>query len=275
VISPSDGVISPSDGVISPSDGMISPADRMIITAEVLSITAEAQIGRLASSEHPLCRHPSVASSMGGIKAKAGLKVRERGGIVEILAGSVVLLSSAALGTERAFGKLAARAGASAPRRVLIGGLGFGATVRGALEVAAADAQIVVAEKVAGVVDLVRGELSHLQEGPLDDPRVHVQSADVADVMAASTGAFDAILLDVDNGPHWASFRTNARLYTPAGLASARRALAPAGVFAVWSGYPADRFLAQLRVAGFAPSRVLLQERGRVRARAYLGVAPA
>jgi spermidine synthase len=209
------------------------------------------------------------------MKAKLGLTVRERGGIVEILAGSVVLLSSAALETERAFGRLAARAGARAPRRVLIGGLGFGATVRGVLEVAAADAQVVVAEKVAGVVDLARGELSHLQDGPLDDPRVRVEPADVADVMAGSVGGFDAILLDVDNGPNWASFRTNARLYTPAGLALARRALAPGGVFAVWSGYPADRFLAQLRAAGFAPSRVLLEERGRVRARAYLGIAPA
>jgi len=211
---------------------------------------------------------------MAVIEAKTGLKVRERGGIVEILAGSVVLLSSAALETERAFGRLAARAGARAPRRVLIGGLGFGATVRGVLEVAPADALVVVAEKVAGVVDLVRGELSHVQDRPLDDPRVRVQSADVADVMASSAGAFDAILLDVDNGPHWASFRTNARLYTPAGLASACRALAPGGVFTVWSGYPADRFLAQLRAAGFTPSRVLLEERGRVRARAYLGVAP-
>jgi spermidine synthase len=223
----------------------------------------------LAGPGHPAHRVGSISD----IEAKAGLKVRERGGIIEILAGSVVLLSSAALETERAFGRLVARAGAPAPRRVLIGGLGFGATVRGALEVAP-EAQVVVAEKVAGVVDLVRGELGHLQARPLDDPRVQVEPADVADVMAVSTGAFDAILLDVDNGPHWASFRTNARLYTPAGLAWARRALAPGGVFAVWSGYPADRFLAQLRAAGFAPSRVLLEERGRVRARAYVGVAP-
>jgi spermidine synthase len=212
--------------------------------------------------------------SISAIEAKAGLKVRERGGIVEILAGSVVLLSSAALETERAFGRLVVRDGVPAPRRVLIGGLGFGATVRGVLEVAPG-AQVVVAEKVAGVVELVRGELGHLQARPLDDPRVRVEPADVADVMATSAGAFEAILLDVDNGPNWASFRTNARLYTPAGLASARRALAPGGVFAVWSGYPADRFLAQLRAAGFAPSRVLLEERGRVRARAYVGVAPA
>ena len=185
-----------------------------------------------------------------------------------------MLLSSAALETERAFGRLVLRAARRPPRDVLVGGLGLGATVRGVLEVVPADARIVVAEKVADVVDLVRGQLADVQGRPLDDPRVRIQTTDVADVMGASPGAFDAILLDVDNGPHWASFRTNARLYTPGGLASARRALAPGGVLAVWSGDPADRFLAQLRSAGFAPSRVLLEERGRVRARAYVGVAP-
>jgi spermidine synthase len=196
----------------------------------------------------------------------SSLKVRKRGEVVEILAGSVVLLSSAALETEFALGRLAARVTTRPLRRVLVGGMGFGATVRGVLEVAPA---------VAEVVALVRGQLAHLHAGALDDPRAHVELADVSDVMGASVGAFDAILLDVDNGPHWASFRTNARLYTPGGLAIARRALAPGGALAVWSGYPADAFLARLRAAGFAPSRVLLEERGRVRARAYVGVAPA
>ncbi|HEY6461927.1 MAG TPA: hypothetical protein VIY73_17295, partial [Polyangiaceae bacterium] len=75
-----------------------------------------------------------------------------------------------------------------------------------------------------------------------------------------------------DNGPQWASFRTNARLYSPAGLAAARGAVPPGGLFAVWSGYPADAFLARLREAGFSPRCVPLLERGRVRARAYVGV---
>jgi len=202
------------------------------------------------------------------------LTLRRRGEIIEILAGNVVLLSSAALETERLFGRLAATVEGRAPSNVLVGGLGFGATVRGVLEVASADARVVVAEKVSEVVELVRGELATVQERPLDDPRVHVESADVLDVMGGSPGAFDAILLDVDNGPQWASFRTNARLYTPAGLALARAALAPAGILAVWSGYPADAFLARLREAGFAPRRELLFERGHVRARAYVGVAP-
>ncbi|HEY1690777.1 MAG TPA: hypothetical protein VGG39_01360 [Polyangiaceae bacterium] len=205
-------------------------------------------------------------------QAGGPLVVRERGEVVEILAGNVVLLSSAALETEHAFGALAGTlAGAVRAPRVLVGGLGFGATVRGVLGASPPGVRVVVAEKVDAVVDLVRGELAHVAGRPLDDPRVTVRSADVFD--ALGDGApWDAVLLDVDNGPHWASFRTNARLYSPAGLAAARSALAPGGLFAVWSGYPADGFLARLREAGFAPRCVPLLERGRVRARAYVGV---
>jgi hypothetical protein len=93
---------------------------------------------------------------------------------------------------------------------------------------------------------------------------------DVADVLAAAHD-LDAILLDVDNGPDWASFRGNARLYAPAGLASARSALAKGGALAVWSGYRADPFLGKLRAAGFLPRVIELYERGVVRARAYVG----
>jgi predicted membrane-bound spermidine synthase len=148
--------------------------------------------------------------------------------------------------------------------------------VRGVLEGApsGADVAVVVAEKVTGVVDLLRGELADRAGRPLDDPRVTIAAADVFDVMSRAPAAWDAVLLDVDNGPHWASFRSNARLYSPAGLAVAHRALAPGGLFAVWSGYPADAFLPRLRAAGFTATCVLLRERGRVRARAYVGTRP-
>jgi len=202
-----------------------------------------------------------------------GLTLRTRGGRTEILAGRVVLLSDAALETERAMGALV---GTLVPQpregaRVLVGGLGFGATLRGALDASTASARVVVAEKVEAVVALVRSSLARVEGRPLDDPRAAVLCADVLDVMERDPAAWDAILLDVDNGPHWASFRSNARLYTPAGLAAARRALAPGGSLVVWSGYPADAFLARLREAGFAPRCVPLRERGRVRARAYVG----
>jgi spermidine synthase len=200
------------------------------------------------------------------------LVLRERDGTIELVSGGVVLLSSAALETERAFGRLAARAGGTAgERRVLVGGLGFGATVVGVLESCDASARVVVVEKVAAVERLVRGELATVAGRPLDDPRVEVVIGDVSDVLARAYEAFDAILVDVDNGPHAASFRTNARLYTPGGLAVACAALRPGGLLAVWSGYPADTFLASLRRSGLAPSVEPLLERGRVRARAYVG----
>jgi spermidine synthase len=199
------------------------------------------------------------------------LVLRETGNLVEILAGSVVLLSSAALGTEFGFGRLAASLAGGAPKRIVIGGLGFGATVRGVLDVAAPDASILVVEKVEAVIELVRGPLAYLAEHVLDDARVRVIPGDVRAVIAQSAGDVDLILLDVDNGPHWASFRSNSRLYSPAGLADLKRALFAGGALAVWSGYRSDSFLGHLRAAGFTPSVVPLQERGRVRARAYVG----
>jgi len=194
------------------------------------------------------------------------LVVRRRGDRVDLVLGNVVLLSSAALETELAFGALAP-AGAA---RVLVGGLGFGATLRGVLDVAPVDAQVVVVEKLACVVDVARGEAAPLVGGALDDPRVTLERGDVADAIAREHG-LAAILLDVDNGPEWASFRSNARLYADAALARAKAALRPGGLFAVWSGYPADAFVARLRRAGFAPRIEPLSERGVVRARAYVG----
>ena len=201
------------------------------------------------------------------------LVLRERGELVELLAGSVVLLSSAALETEVAFGRLAASLGGGAPKRIVVGGLGFGATVRGVLDVAP-DARIRVVEKVDAIVDLVRGPMARMARGVLDDPRVTVIAGDIRATVAEAAGHADLILLDVDNGPHWASFRANARLYSPAGLAELKRALLPRGALAVWSGYRSDPFLGHLRAAGFEPSVVPLLERGRVRARAYVGELP-
>jgi spermidine synthase len=190
---------------------------------------------------------------------------------VELVAGNVVLLSSAALATELAFGRLAATLSAAPPRRVLIGGLGFGATLRGVLDVVTTDARVTVVEKVSAIPGLVRGPLSHIAGSALDDPRVELVEGDVGDVVARRADHPDVILMDVDNGPHWASFRSNARLYSPAGLDAFRRALAPRGALAVWSGYRADAFVQRLREAGFTASIVPLAERGRTRARAYVG----
>jgi len=205
------------------------------------------------------------------VEGNLHLVLRKKGDALELLLGNIVLLSSAALETELGFGRLAKDAMASAPKpRVVIGGLGFGATLRGVLEVAPPDAEIVVVEKLETVIDVAKREAAHLVDGALDDPRVSIANTDVIDVIDQVEGCA-AILLDVDNGPEWASFRTNARLYSDASLLRARHVLRPSGIYAVWSGYPADPFLARLRRAGFSPELVPLLERGVVRARAYLG----
>ena len=196
--------------------------------------------------------------------------LRRRGGALELVLGNVVLLSSAALETERAFGRLASRGARRG--KILVGGLGFGATLAGVLEAAPVDAEVIVAEKLAAVAAVARAEAAALVGSVLDDPRVTLRLGDVGELIAAAEPAtFGAILLDVDNGPEWASFRSNARLYSDAALAEAARALAPGGLYAVWSGYPADAFVGRLRRAGFAPTTEMLREGPVVRARAYLG----
>ncbi len=203
----------------------------------------------------------------------------QRGDELELVLGNVVLLSSAALETEVAFGHLARESVDAAVRdgarpRVLVGGLGFGATLRGVLEVLPTHGEVIVVEKLHAVADVGRAEAAHLIAGALDDPRVTLVMDDVADAIARERD-LSAVLLDVDNGPEWASFRTNARLYAEADLRGARAALREGGTFAVWSGYARDAFVGKLRAAGFAPRIVPLEERGVVRARAYVGVVNA
>ncbi len=201
-------------------------------------------------------------------EAGARLTLVRRGPHYELRIDHAPILTSALLGTERDFGRLVPKRA----RRVLIGGLGFGSTLGGVLEKVGPSAQVIVAEKLETVIRLVSrgGELERLARGALDDPRVQIVRDDVHDVIARERD-LDAILLDVDNGPDWASFRTNARLYDARGLAAAHRALAPGGMYAVWSGYPADAFVARLARARFRPSVVPFVERGKLQARAYVG----
>ncbi len=200
------------------------------------------------------------------------LALRRRKGALELVLGNVVLLSSAALETEREFGRLAREAIGDDPcPRIVVGGLGFGSTARGVLDVAPEGAKVIVVEKLEAVIDVARNEAAELTAGVLDDPRVILERADVADVVAREKD-LAAVLLDVDNGPEWASFRTNAKLYADAALVRARDALRTGGIYAVWSGYAADPFVARLRKVGLLARIEPLRERGVVRARAYVGV---
>lgn len=203
-------------------------------------------------------------------EAGATLTLLDHGTHHELMIGHVPILTSKVLGTERDFGKLAGRLRTRDAARVLIGGLGFGSTLLGALEVLGPEARVIVVERLKTVVKLMRGELAHLAPGALDDPRVRLIRGDVAKELARERD-LDVILLDVDNGPEWASFHGNAGLYDEAGLGVARAALVDGGSYAVWSGYAVDAFPAQLRAARLQPSVIELREGGRVQARAYVG----
>ena len=151
--------------------------------------------------------------------------------------------------------------------RILIGGLGMGFTARAALDVLDGDAEVVIVESVAAVVRWNREVLGHLAGEPLADPRVSVVQADVVDAIAEAAGRYDAILLDVDNGPSAFTTFKNRRLYSLEGLQRARKALRRASVLAVWSTFQDARFTARLRAAGFDPTarRVLAGDGSRRR----------
>jgi spermidine synthase len=136
----------------------------------------------------------------------------------------------------------------------------MGFTLRAALA-AHPKAKVTVAELVPEIIDWARGPMAALANGCLDDPRVHVVLDDVAEPIARGRGAYDAILLDVDNGPDGLVRQANDRLYTPAGLAAAKAALTPGGVLAVWSAAPDKVFAARLRRAGFEVDEVTVRAR--------------
>ena len=196
------------------------------------------------------------------------LRLMRRGAEFSILLGPIELMNSRLSGSEEA---LAVRTcerlrGRSRPT-VLIGGLGMGFTLRAALASLAADAAIVVAELVPAVVGWARGPMAALFDGCLDDPRVTVVERDVAALIGAGAAAYDAILLDVDNGPAGQTLERNDRLYGAHGLDAARRALRPGGFLSVWSVDPNESFVARMRKAGFAVDEI------RMRARAGKGGA--
>ncbi len=137
----------------------------------------------------------------------------------------------------------------------------MGFTLRAALAVSGQDATLTVAELVPEIIEWARGPMADLTAGCLDDRRVRLVEADVADVIADAAGAFDAILLDVDNGPDGLSRQENDRLYSMQGLRAAKAALAPGGVLAVWSAGRDTAFTRRLRDAGFTVEEVAVRAR--------------
>ncbi|MDB5444109.1 MAG: hypothetical protein JWP73_2485 [Phenylobacterium sp.] len=181
------------------------------------------------------------------------LRLMRRGAELSIMSGSIELMNSRLGGSEEALATLACAAiGARAKPTILIGGLGMGFTLRAALAALPPQAQVVVAELIPAVVAWAGGPLAELFAGSLDDARVRVREADVAEVIGESPAAWDAILLDVDNGPGGLNREANDLLYGEAALATTRQALRPGGVLAVWSAAPDEPFVARLRRSGYA-----------------------
>jgi spermidine synthase len=181
------------------------------------------------------------------------LRLTRQGSEYVILASGKPLMSSRMHGSEEALAALGCReARTRAEPCVLVGGLGMGFTLRATLDLLPAGATVVVAELVPAVVEWNRGPLGPLAGHPLKDSRVRVEVGDVAGTLRASTRRFDAVLLDVDNGPAAFTASRNTRLYEDGGLAAARAALKEGGVLAVWSAWEDVRFEQRLRHGGFS-----------------------
>lgn len=156
---------------------------------------------------------------------------------------------------------------------ILIGGLGMGFTLAAALEQLADSASVIVAEFVPGVVEWNRGPLGEHAGFPIHDPRVDVRECDVAELIGSNRQAYDAILLDVDNGPDGLTRAENDGLYSMRGLAAAHAALRPMGVLAVWSAHPDRKFTERLRSCGFSVEEVPVRAHGNRGARHLIWLA--
>ena len=180
------------------------------------------------------------------------MSLTRQGSEYVILAGGKPLMSSRMHGSEEALAAFGCRVARTRDEPcVLVGGLGMGFTLRATLDVLPPAATVVVAELVPAVVEWNRGPLGPLAEHPLKDRRVEVAIADVAATLRERSNRFDAVLLDVDNGPAAFTATHNTRLYDDGGLAAARAALKPGGVLAVWSAWEDRRFEQRLKHAGF------------------------
>jgi spermidine synthase len=185
------------------------------------------------------------------------LRLAQRGAEFSIMLGTNELMNSRRSGSEEALATLSCSRIRDRPRpRILIGGLGMGFTLRAALVELGTEASITVAELAPAVVGWARGPMAELFAGCLTDARVTIRETDVGELIHSQAGAYDAILLDVDNGPEGLTRHENDTLYSTKGLSAARAALTQGGVLAVWSAYPDRQFAERLRQTGFRVEEV-------------------
>lgn len=188
------------------------------------------------------------------------MRLYRRGADHMILLEREELMSTRMSGSEEALATMTAeRLGTRPKQRWLIGGYGMGFTLRAALEILPKDAEVIVAELVPEILDWARGPMAELAAGCLDDPRVKVVIGDVAQRIVE--GDWDAILLDVDNGPDALVRANNQWLYEPGGLEVARRSLRRGGLLAIWSAGTDPRFTKTLGQAGFRVEEQVVRAR--------------
>ena len=205
---------------------------------------------------------PRILIDTAAVPGGQELKLYRRGSDHMIVLDRNELMSSRMSGSEKALAimSLERLRGRKAPH-LLIGGYGMGFTLRAALAGMGQDGRATVVELVPEIIAWARGPMAELAAGCLDDPRVTLIEGDVAAEIAVSRQAYDAILLDVDNGPDGLTAPANDRLYSSAGLATAKAALKPGGILAIWSAAPDPAFARRLRDAGFLVDEVAVKAR--------------
>jgi spermidine synthase len=203
------------------------------------------------------------------------MRLMRRGAEFSIRLGHNELMNSRLSGSEQALATFACdKIRARERPHILIGGLGMGFTLRAALTVLGMQAKIIVAELVPAVVTWARGPMAEIFGDSLVDPRVDIRETDVGDLIQSAPSAYDAILLDVDNGPEGMTRKANNGLYNLDGLSAAHAALRPGGVLAVWSSAPNPKFTRRLRKTGFDVREIPLRAKGpRGGARHFIWIA--
>lgn len=190
------------------------------------------------------------------------LRLVQRGNEFAILLDRTELMSTRVSASEEALATMTCeRLGARVAPELLIGGYGMGYTLRAALAVLGVDAIVTLAELVPEIIEWARGPMQRLTAGCLDDPRIQLVNGDVAVLIDAARAGYDAILLDVDNGPEGITRLDNDLLYTTRGLRAASLALKPGGILAIWSATPDAAFVLRLEEAGFQVDEVSVRER--------------
>jgi len=195
---------------------------------------------------------------------KGDITLRKRGTEFSIRIAGIELMNSRLHGSEDDLGKLTCSRIKGKPNlRVLIGGLGMGYTLSAALEQSSRDTRIIVSELIPAVVRWNREYLGHLAGMPLDDPRVSVEEEDVVETIRKRKSVWDAILLDVDNGPDGLTRKANDRLYCRSGLKTSFSALRPGGILGVWSSGSDEAFTHRLKQCGFETETLTVWARKR------------